>query len=159
MSELPIKATLKAGGGYDAPWLTIDAADENDLATRLYNLVHHEAALQLVVEAANALKAVNNAAPITAPAAAPAVPEQATPAPGWATGPQQTQQLNPQGQYAQTPPVQQGPRLHPTDVCQLCGQRPQEKDVYRKADNKKFEFWACPNQAKRDDGHYSEFRN
>jgi hypothetical protein len=63
VSELPIKTTLKAGTGYDAPWLTVDANDPGDLEFKLKALIESPA-LGLVVEAANALKAANNAAPL-----------------------------------------------------------------------------------------------
>jgi len=63
VSDLPIKTTLKAGTGYDAPWLTVDANDPSDLEFKLRALIESPA-LGLVIEAANALKAANTAAPL-----------------------------------------------------------------------------------------------
>ena len=79
MSDLPYKATLKAGASYDSPWLTVDAHNVEDLEAQLQALLDSPVAA-LVVEAANLLKAANNAAPlatngpdaVAAPAAAPA---------------------------------------------------------------------------------------
>ena len=155
MSELPLKATLKAGGGYDAPWLTVDAADPNDLAFTLRGLIEHESALQLVVEAANALKAVNNAAPISAPVAqaapAPAAPAQQGPPPAWAQTPQAP---------TAAPAPQAGVVYHPEGiVCPMDQQPVIFKSITAKASGKTFQLWTCPNQKSKGDGHYSEFAN
>jgi hypothetical protein len=153
VSELPIKATLKAGTGYDAPWLTVDANDPNDLAFKLKGLIEHESALQLVVEAANALKATNNVAPIAAQQAA--VPEPAPQASnGWGSSPaaaQQTQQ--------NAPPQNNGVRYHPEGLlCPSCNAGVIFKSITAKT-GKTFELWTCPNQRQKDDGHYSQFAN
>lgn len=155
MSDLPIKCTLKAGAGFDAPWLTVDAATPEDLEFKLQALANGSA-LAAVVEAANTLKAANNAAPLLqngAEAQAPA-PVAAAPAQpqGWgapaAAAPA----------FAQ-PAQQAGPVLHPTDVCPVDNQRVQEKVITSKKNGKTYEMWVCPNQRTRGDGHYSEFKN
>lgn len=101
MSDLPLKATLKAGTGYDAPWITVDGADPGDLAYKLNGLAE-AGALEAVVNAANLLKGINNAAPIAADVASPPPPapvqlqgwgQPTAPAePTWAAQTQQPQQ-------------------------------------------------------------------
>lgn len=144
MSELPIKATLKAGGGYDAPWLTMDASDPNDLAFKLKGLIEHESALTLVIEAANALKAHNTAAPIAAsqalvpPTSQPAAPQQQA---------QQPWGQTPAAQQQGAAPAQQhrgGQRFndvqHPEGKgCETCP----EILVLKKSQGGK-EKWQCP---------------
>jgi len=151
MSDLPIKATLKAGSDFSAPWLTVDAATPEELEQRLYTLANGSA-LAAVVEAANVLKAANNAAPLLpsgaeaqAPAAAPAAPAQPQ---GWGAP-----------AAAAQPAQQAGVVLHPTDVCPVDNQRVQEKVITSKKNGKTYEMWVCPNQRTRGDGHYSEFKN
>lgn len=152
MSELPIKATLKAGGGYDAPWLTVDAADQNDLAFKLRGLIEHDSALTLVVEAANALKAVNNAGPIAAPVA------QAAPAPAPAAPPAWAP--TPQAAPAAPPAAPAGVVYHPEGiVCPMDQQPVVFKSITSKKTGKAFQLWTCPNQRSQGDGHYSEFAN
>lgn len=93
MSDLPIKATLKAGGGYDAPWLTVDAADDGDLTNALRAIINSEVPA-LLIEAANVLKAANNAAPILPGNDAPAQQGVTSTAPksGWGSSPAAAQQ-------------------------------------------------------------------
>lgn len=145
MSDLPLKATLKAGAGFDAPWLTVDATDPHDLATKLQSLGQagvHEA----LVEAANLLKAANNAAPLASGGQEAQAPQQPQ---GWG----QPQQQVPA-------PSNGGAQQHPEGKqCQQCGTVLQFKQVNRKSDGKTFKFWACPNQKSRNDGHTSEFAN
>lgn len=121
MTELPLKATLKAGRDYDAPWLTVDGADADDLTFKL-NAIANGGLTEALVNAANTLKAVNSAAPIAAdvaspPQAAPAQPQgwgqPATPAPApvseptWATA-QPQQQAAPQQSKFGGPPHPEG---------------------------------------------------
>lgn len=54
MSEAPFKATLKAGGGYEAPWVTVDGDDAADLEAKLDSLT--EGVLQKVAEVAELLR-------------------------------------------------------------------------------------------------------
>lgn len=86
MSDLPIKITLKSGTGYDAPWVTVDAADPYDAENKLGSLLESNA-LQKVVEVAELFKAANNVAPLTQPEA-PAPQQQSAPS-GWGNRPQQ----------------------------------------------------------------------
>lgn len=51
MSEAPITATLKAGGGYDAPWLVVRADTPDQLTQRLNAIVEHGIDAALVVAA------------------------------------------------------------------------------------------------------------
>ena len=68
--DVALRATLKAGAGYDAPWLSVDATDPDDLTNKL-NSIANGGAPQALIEAANALKAANNAAPLLANGALP----------------------------------------------------------------------------------------
>lgn len=158
MSDLPIKATLKAGKDYDAPWLTVDAATPEDLAFKLNALAESEA-LQSVVTAANLLKAANNVAPLlpgSAPAAAPAAPVQQQPAPGWATAPAQQAAAPAPQQSAATGP--RGERLHPEGrTCEICPKPLMEK----KTQNGKLK-WQCEDwrwNGGNPNGHTAEFQN
>lgn len=57
MSEAPFKATLKAGGGYEAPWITVDGDSVADLEVKLDALT--ESVLTKVVEVAELLRAAH----------------------------------------------------------------------------------------------------
>ena len=120
----PIKATLKADGGYDAPWITVDATDPSDLAMKLKGLAE-AGAFQALADASATLKAVYNVQIVPAPG-----PEQPQAAPaqpvsnGWGQ-----QQAAPVQTYQPAPaaPQQQGGnkyggRPHPTgQACDMCG--------------------------------------
>src|SRR5205085_1359676 len=123
MSDLPIKATFKSGAGYDAPWLTIDAADPNDLSFKLDAVLAGDS-LTKVIEVAELFKAANTLAPVVAPQDTPA-PAQQQPA-GWNSSPQQSQPQWSQPQQA-APQQQGGPgnrpgaQLHPEGrTCEIC---------------------------------------
>lgn len=152
MSELPIKATLKAGGGYDAPWLTVDANDPNDLAFKLRALIEHESALTLVVEAANALKAHNSAAPIEAPQGAPAQQEQPKQQ-GWGQGQPAAQQGAPQQRQHSN---KYGGAPHPEGkTCEAC-----PNVLEKKTTSSGKAVWRCPDwrwNSGNPNGHSNEF--
>ena len=133
MSDLPIKATLKAGAGYDAPWLTVDARDPADLELKL-NAIANGGAPQALVEAANALKAANNAAPLLASSALPvgssfgggdqanaptAPPQQQS---GWGQQAPPATQTQPQVQQPRQQGWQASATLHPEGLACHCGQ-------------------------------------
>lgn len=145
MSEEPrYTATLKAGGGYDAPWLVVRADSEDELVEAL----NIERGGQALIEAANFLKAANNAAPVLA--GAPEQPASGTPAApaqsgGW-------------GQKRSTPAPQGDVRFHPEGKQCSCGQTIVFKQTPpRKSDGKVFTLWTCPQQRTKGDGHHSEF--
>lgn len=154
MSELPIKGTFKAGAGYEAPWITVDASDPDDLAVKLRSLIGHDDAVQAVIEFSNVLRGGYTAAPVlpgnqgqaAAPAPAPAPAQQPAPS-GWGS---------PAGaQHTQAAPLVV---LHPEGVtCGSCNAPVQYKSIFSKAKNKTFNLWSCPNQRSKGDGHYSEF--
>lgn len=161
MSESPIKATLKAGTGYDVPWLTIDATDPNDLEQKLRGIIESKV-LETVAEAASLFQATQNAAPLTQPQA----PAQQGEQPAWSQAPAQQAAPQQSGGWgaAQQRPQQAAPQgggvqLHPEGKQCNCGATLQFKAVNRKSDGKQFKFWACPNQQRRDDGHDTEFAN
>ena len=149
MTDLPIKSTFKSGAGYDAPWLTVDAANPDDLVTKLDSLLQGEA-LAKVVEVADMFKGLNAAQPLTTPQAA--APAPAAPAPatgGWG---------KPAPQAA--PPAPVGVRTHPEGKSCGCGNVLQFKEVQRRSDGRTFKFWECPARSgKNDTQHVSEFAN
>lgn len=85
MSELPIKATLKAGPGYEAPWLTVDASTPDELVARLQGLSENH--LQVVADVAALFRGAHTVAAggatvapaQPAPAAQPATVTQSAP--------------------------------------------------------------------------------
>lgn len=92
----PLSVTLKAGTGYDSPWIVVYGTTPDEVQAKLEGV--HGGLIQATIEAANALKAANNAAPLLA-GGQPA--PQATPNPpqngGWSQPAQQ-----------QAPPQQHG---------------------------------------------------
>lgn len=150
MSELPIKATLKAGKDYDAPWITVDGADPADLTFKLNGLAE-AGALQAVVDAANLLKAANvvsssgatGAAP--APAAPAQPPAQAQPQ-GWGAGQPQA-----------APQQQSAPPSWALGACESCG-----KPLERKATSTGKPVDRCPDwrwNNGNQNGHTNNFVN
>ena len=154
-SSSPLKATLKAGSDYSAPWLTVDANTPEDLVERL-TAVANLGVSEALVNAANVLKAVNAAAPIAADVASPPAQPPAQQG-GWNTGPTG----NASTWSPPTPPStpqQQGARLHPEGIkCTADGNVVQFKEVTSKKNGNTYQMWVCPNQRSRGDGHYSAF--
>lgn len=119
----PLTVTLKAGREFSDPWIVVRGDTPDDVTAKLNGL---ESVVQATIEAANFLKAANNAAPVLAgavsmPPLSPIPPAQVpTAAPGWAQNPPQpTQAAAPQ------PPQQQygNVTLHPEGkTCTACGQ-------------------------------------
>jgi len=126
MTEAPLKATLKAGRDYDAPWLTIEASTPDELKTRLEGII--EPVIPALIEAANALKAANNLAPLLQNGAdAASQPAQAPQGGGgWSNPPQQ--QSAPQQQAPQQSNGgggggwQANVQLHPEGLACHCGE-------------------------------------
>lgn len=120
MSEAPLKATLKAGTGYDAPWLTVDGSTPEELEQRL-KAITAGGVIQATVEAANALKAANNAGPLLG---GNAEPQQSAPQQGWG---QAVTNGPPPQQYQQRPQQQNnggggyGASQHPEGEACHCG--------------------------------------
>ena len=85
MSEAPLKATLKAGRDFNAPWVTVYGDNPADLKFKLDALVA-EGVFESVVNAANTLQAVNNVAPIAADVASPPQVEPVRVSPGGPSG-------------------------------------------------------------------------
>lgn len=114
MSEdtAPIVVTLKAGTGYDAPWLVIRGYDPDDVVTKLRSL---DGVIEATLETAGAFvagrsfgKPVQQEAPVAPPTEQPR--QQ-----GW--GQQQSQ---PQ-QASQPPRSKFGGQLHPEGkTCEIC---------------------------------------
>lgn len=162
MSELPIKLTLKSGAGYDAPWLTVDAADPADLAFKVAAL-KEGSLLQDAIDLAELFKAAGAIGPTRVPAqAAPAAPVQQQAAPGWATAPAQQaapaaapQQFAPQAGAATGP---RGERLHPEGrTCEICPNPLMEKKTTTGKLKWQCEAWRWNNG--NPNGHTAEFQN
>lgn len=141
--EATYTATLKAGGGYHDPWLVIRAEDEDGLIDRL-QAVRDKGLAEMLLSAAETLHALKNAQPLVDAGPQPA--------------PQQQQPTNvQQGPWQNQQPVQQTVRLHPEGIkCAACSSPVQWKEFDSKQGNH-IKLWVCPNQRRRDDGHYSEW--
>jgi hypothetical protein len=107
------RITLKAGGGYEAPWVTVPF-DNPDEAVEKLNAINNSSLLEKVVETSNLFRAAYTAGPLVAgntePAqqAAPQQPKQQ----GWGQRPAQ------QG-GGQT--SKYGGQLHPEGkTCEIC---------------------------------------
>lgn len=148
-----LRATIKAGAGYEVPWLTVDADNPAELEQRVRAVIDSRV-LETVAEAASLFQATQNAAPLVNNQQQQAPAQQAAPqqqSQGWGAAAQQPQQ--------QSAPQGGGIQLHPEGKQCNCGATLQYKVVNRRSDGKQFKFWACPNQKNRDDGHDTEFAN
>lgn len=153
-SNYPLSITLKAGTGYDSPWIVVYAHTPDEAEQKL-QAVANGGLIEATVNAANALKAANNAAPL-APQGQEAQQPQAQPVP----------QQAPQSAWGQQAPQQQpqggfgGPQNgspHPNgQQCTQCGSVLQYKAGTSKA-GRVYKMWTCPNGRSRDDGHVTEF--
>lgn len=105
-TELPIRATLKAGGGYDAPWLTVAGTTASEVAFKLKEVVDQDLA-EVVAHAARRLAGVWTAVDVLG-----AKPVEAEPVP------QPTyQQQAPAQQHYQQPQQQAAPQGQPAPQC------------------------------------------
>lgn len=120
MSDAPLKATLKAGKDYDAPWLTVDGTTPDELTQRLNGIVA-AGTLEAVVSAASALKAVQVAT--TQLGAQPVQQQQPQQQGGWQNSPPQQQPAwsQPAPQQQQQAPQGQRPGHPEGKSCTLCG--------------------------------------
>lgn len=126
-SSAPLRATLKAGGGYDVPWITVEANNPDDLEQKLRGIIDSKV-LETVAEAASMFQATQNAAPLTQPQQA----QQQAPAPqaapqqqnsGWGAAAQQPQQQAAPPQQQGGGRSQHGAQLHPDGTqCAVCGE-------------------------------------
>lgn len=142
-SSAPLRATLKAGTGYEVPWVTVEADNPNDLEQKLRGIIDSKV-LETVAEAASLFQATQN---VVAGTQAPA-PQQGQPE--WSQAP--AQQAPPQQQsqgwgaaQQQSAPQQGGGgygnvQLHPEGTqCGVCGEVLQ----YGKTRTNKGQ-WKCP---------------
>jgi hypothetical protein len=153
-SSAPLRATLKAGGGYEVPWITVEANNPDDLEQKLRGIIDSKV-LETVAEAASMFQATQNATPLVTGGPR----DQTLSQPQQAAPQQQSQGWGAAQQQAQAPQQNGGVQLHPEGKPCNCGAVLQYKVVNRKSDGKQFKFWACPNQRSRDDGHDTEFAN
>lgn len=158
MSETGITATIKGDGA--APWIVFHAEDLTQLGDAINGTDGEllQSLTGLGVAFAAAYKLAQSGAGPTAIAASP---PRDTPQMDSLVTPQapvQTAWDKPQTTPAGGPT---NGMAHPAGTtCIKCGGVIVFKRTNpRASDNKTFAFWNCVNQAKRDDGHFSEFAN
>ena len=150
MTEHALSVTLKAGTGYDAPWIVVYGDSPDEVTAKLNSTGDLIAA---AVEASNLLRGAFAAAPLAQ--GGPSVPQVApTPAPAAAPGWGAPQQQAP----APAAPPAGGAQLHPEGKTCQCGNVLNYKVVNRRSDGKQFRFWECPARTgSKDTQHHSEF--
>ena len=153
MSEHSLSVTLKAGRDFDAPWVVVYGDTPDEVQFKLDNL---EGVLKSAVSSAALLRNLHTlesgglaVAEVTTAPAAPAAPAQPQ---GWG---QPAQQQAPAPAFA-------GPQNgtpHPEGLtCPVDGAPVVfKRTTPRRSDGKVFEFWTCPNQKTKGDGHFSRF--
>ena len=148
--------TMKAGTGFDAPWIVVRGDSPADINFKLVNL---DETIALTIDVANKFKAVNNASSIVAQgsvAQATVAPEAPAAPNGWGSSPAAVPAQQP---VQNTPPPQSNVRYHPEGkLCASCNAGVIFKEITSKA-GKTFQLWTCPNQRTKGDGHFSEFAN
>lgn len=154
MSEAPLKATLKAGTDFDAPWLSVEGNTPQELADRLNAII--EPVIPALIEAANALKAANNLAPLlqNGAQAAPQPAQQPQGGGGWSNPPQQQSapQQAPQQNGGGGGGYNNNAQTHPEGLACHCGEVLQ----FGKTRTNKGQ-WKCP-QYRWNNGNPNEHR-
>lgn len=126
MSEYSLSVTLKGGKDFDAPWIVVYANTPDEAEAKLRAVSEGNLA-EATVLAANALKAINNAAPLLPGGPAASAPPQQQSAPpanngGWGQ-PQQQQAPPPQqnqgGSKFGGPPHPEGKACHCGNVLEM----------------------------------------
>lgn len=158
MTEHALSVTLKAGTGYDAPWVVIYGDNPDDVAFKLNNI---EDVLKGAVSAAATLRTLHTLEAGGVPAtvvATEAAPQQPA---GWGNSQPQAQPTWSQPQQAA--PQQQGgqrPRgqLHPEGkTCEICPNVLEMKKTTTGKDKWQCDAWRWNNG--NPNGHSSEFIN
>lgn len=158
MSEYAISATMKAGTGFDAPWLVVYANSPSELDTRLKGIIEGDT-MELLVHGSVALRTAFQIAsdPDLNRQVAEGTRSQVTRAEmpqrrtessnvvqgGWGNAPQQPTDAQVQGGG------------HPP--CPLCGGLVTSKRRNRKDGSGSFTVISCVNQRAKGDGHVSRF--
>ena len=149
--------TMKAGTGFDAPWIVVRGDNPEEIVFKLNSL---DAVIAATIDTANKLKAANVVAPIVAQgsvAQATVVPEAPAAPNGWGSSPAAVPAQQP---VQNTPPPQSNVRYHPEGkLCASCNAGVIFKEITSKKSGKTFQLWTCPNQRSTGDGHFSEFAN
>lgn len=143
-----LRATFKAGTGYDAPWLTVDAATPDELSFKLDALLEGDVFQKMVTTAELLHGAYTVASTPAVSAQQQAAPPQQNAA-GWSNSPAATA---PAWSGAQQGGPQNGSPHPENRGCSGCGQVLQYKAFQSKA-GKALKMWACPNQKSKGDGH------
>lgn len=127
-SSAPLRATLKAGTGYEVPWVTVEADNPNDLEQKLRGIIDSKV-LETVAEAASLFQATQNVVAGTQGAPAQQGQPEWSQAPAQQAPPQQQSQGWGAAQPQSAPPQQQGggqgqfgAQLHPEGKQCQCGQ-------------------------------------
>jgi hypothetical protein len=148
-----ISVTLKASGGYDAPWIVVYGNNPDEVEQKVGSIANG-GLMQTVVEASNAYRAAFAASGVAAggpaaPAPAPASGGHWSPRQGAAGG----------HGWASSSGQVSGGKPHPEgEGCESCGTTLTYKEGVSKA-GKPYKLWACPNGRARGDGHTSRFVN
>lgn len=154
--EYPYKATLKAGTGYDAPWVTVDGRSADDLAFRLKDLIRYDVFADVAVASTalrQALADVNTAQVLggtqqAPPAVTSGVPERNVP---WEPAKvdrysrEQPHQQQEYGQKLEHDWVGKGGHNPPAVPRPTCSHGPRDwKSFLAKSSGKLTEMWSCP---------------
>lgn len=166
-SSAPLRATLKAGTGYEVPWVTIEADNPNDLEQKLRGIIDSKV-LETVAEAASLFQATQNVVAGTQGAPAQQGQPEWSQAPAQQAPPQQQSQGWGAAQQQSTPPQQQygggggaskfgGPPHPEGKQCESCG-----KVLEMKKTSTGKGTWRCPDWRWNNgvpNGHTSEWAN
>lgn len=135
-AAFPLSVTLKGGRDFDAPWIVVYGHAPDEVQSKL-EAIANGGLIEATINAANALKGANNAAPLLPPGdpAAPQQPAQQAPQQS-AWGQQPQQQQAPQSGRQQN---RYGGELHPEGKQCHCG-----KVLEKKKTQSGKAKWQCP---------------
>lgn len=97
MTDYALSITLKAGQGYDSPWIVVYGNAPDEVQGKL-EAIANGGLIEATINAANALKAANNAAPLAPQGQEAQPPQQAAPQQQSPWGAPAVQQQAPQQQ-------------------------------------------------------------
>lgn len=153
MSEHSLSVTLKAGTGYDSPWVVVYGDSPAEVEGKLSDI---DGLLKAAVTAGATLRSLHTlesggvpATPIAQEPAPQAAPAQQ--AGGWSNSPQQAA---PAWSGANQGGALQAGSPHPEGLtCPSCGQGV----VYKLAKGGSLKMWTCPSQRAKNDGHFHKW--
>ena len=151
--EAPFTVTLKGGAGFEAPWLVLRATSAEDAVALLGEAVMAELPEKIAEFAADfRAKAGAGAPSATGAQRGGSSPSQVSAAPRGRRA--SSGASAPQRQQARQ---QDDVEYHPEGLqCDECGEPIRLKAGTSKA-GRAYEVWTCPNQARKGDGHFSQY--